>query len=133
MNPSKRFFQAGILLIYLLMFLNQTGSSNMTQELPPEGRVDPLLLIQNESAGIKGAMAFRITDVQPDSPADRGGLQVNDLIMAVDDVAVYSREELDRTLLQPWLNPGAKMKVTFGRFNPKNGQLEFKERTIEAR
>lgn len=133
MTPLKRFLPASIYLVSLCLFLNQTGSSKATQELEVYKETGHLLLIQNESAGLRGSMAFRITDVRPDSPAARADLQVNDLILAVDDVPVYSREQLDRSLLQPWLNPGAELLITFGRFNPRTGQLEIEKRIIKER
>ena len=131
MAPFKKFVPASVLMVFFALFLIQTSSSKVSQEMP--GRKENPLLIQNESAGLRGAMAFRVTDVQSDSPAARAGLQANDLIFAVDDVPVYSREELDRTLLQPWLNPGAKLAVTFGRFDLQTGRLEIEKRTIQAR
>ena len=133
MAPSKKFTPVIISIVLFGLFPIQTGRGKISQELPKEARQPNLFLIQNESAGLRGVMAFRVTDVQAGSPASRAGLQVNDIILAVDGVAVYGREELDRTLLQPWLNPGARIEVTFGRFNSKTGQLEVEDRTIQAR
>ena len=117
-----------ISLVLLLAFLSLGAAS----QIPQRDRTGELLLVQNESAGLRGAMAFRVTEVKRGSPAARAGLRPEDLILAVNEVPVYSKEELERTLLQPTLNPGASLVVTFGRFDRASSTLKIAKANIKA-
>lgn len=116
-------------MILPFIILNQQGGI----QINPRGRSANMLLIQNEPAGLRGAMAFHITEIKPQSPAERAGLRPNDLILAVDDEPVTSEETLEQTLLQPWLDHGKSYVVTIGRFSPASGELEIQKVKIQCR
>ena len=67
-----------------------------------------------------------VTDVHPDSPARRGGLQVGDTILSLDRAAV-SPESLAR--FQATLEPGAEVRVTLRR----EGRVRDVRLTAQAR
>ncbi len=127
MSPLARVGSFGISLIILLLTSLSHHSDGQTDRMRQD-----LLLVQNGSLGLRGGLAFHITRVRPESPAAQAGLRSNDLIFAVNDIPVSSREELDRTLLQPSLNPGTTFVVTFGRFDPATGQLEMMKKQVTA-
>src|SRR5205823_3940527 len=64
----------------------------------------------------------KVMDVRPDSPADKGGLQTGDVILAINDRKVGGRDELLQRLWQR--KPGARVKLTVKR--------DDKELEIEA-
>jgi S1-C subfamily serine protease len=45
-----------------------------------------------------GPRGVRIGEIEPDSPADRGGLEVGDIVLAVDDKPVSGADDLIRLL-----------------------------------
>jgi serine protease Do/serine protease DegQ len=63
-----------------------------------------------------------VTDISPDSPAEKAGLKMSDVILAVNGLPVTSREELRLTISQ--MPPGTKVKLKVSR--------KGKEQVIEA-
>ncbi|HLY11268.1 MAG TPA: PDZ domain-containing protein, partial [Planctomycetota bacterium] len=55
----------------------------------------------------------KVMDVRPDSPADRAGLQVGDVILAVTERKIASRDELLQRLWQR--KPGARVRLSLKR------------------
>jgi S1-C subfamily serine protease len=127
-RPAKLASISASMILPFVILSQQTGI-----QITPRDQSANMLLIQNEAAGLRGAMAFRITEIKPQSPADRAGLRPNDLILAVDDAPVTSEEALDQTLLQPWLDHGKSYVVTIGRFNPPSGDLEIMKVKVQCR
>jgi len=70
----------------------------------------------------KDAKGVAITDITPDSPADKGGLKRTDVILAINDKSVSSLEELRLTVAQ--MLPDTKVKIKLIR--------EAKELTLEV-
>ena len=70
----------------------------------------------------KDAKGVAITDITPDSPADKGGLKRTDVILAINDKPVSSLEELRLVVAQ--MLPDTKVKIKLIR--------EAKELTIEV-
>ena len=123
-----------LVIAFSLFFLSASAAQQTPRPLQERDFItDKLLLIQNESSGLKGAMAYLVKEVKPGSPADRAGLLPNDLILAVDMEPVYSMQELEKTLLYPMLNPGERFSVIVGRFNGTTGELEVMGKIITAR
>jgi S1-C subfamily serine protease len=119
-------------LFFLLLTVAFVSPQNNQIQRPNPAPRENLLLIQGESSGIKGDMAFRITEVKPGSPASRAGLQINDLILSIDDLAVHSQDQLDKTILQPALRPGTKYSISLARFNPATGRFEVTRKKLNA-
>ena len=124
MSPLMKSICVSLLLVPCFAFLTQRNDRKLVGVSP--------ILIQNEPVGLRGAMAFRITEVKLGGLAARAGLRENDLILAVDEVPVRSQEELEKTLLQPFLNPGASYVVTLGRFDATSGRLEIMKQVVKA-
>ncbi len=70
----------------------------------------------------KDAKGVAITDITPDSPADKGGLKRTDVILAINDKPVSSLEELRLVVAQ--MLPDSKVKIKLIR--------EAKELTLEV-
>ena len=70
----------------------------------------------------KDAKGVAITDITPDSPADKGGLKRTDVILAINDKPVSSLEELRLVVAQ--MLPDTKVKIKLIR--------EAKELTVEV-
>jgi len=70
----------------------------------------------------KDAKGVAITDITPDSPADKGGLKRTDVILAINDKPVSSLEELRLVVAQ--MLPDTKVKIKLIR--------EAKELTLEV-
>ena len=51
-----------------------------------------------DRAGVKQASAVRIRELQPGSPADRGGLQAGDILLSLDHVPVTGVDDVSRLL-----------------------------------
>lgn len=130
MSVLSIFVCASLLLFPSFAFLPQRVMPQAVGR-PPQ-RDGDLLLIQNEPAGLRGTMAFHITGVKLGGPAARAGLRENDLILAVDERPVRRQEELEKTILQPFLNPGASYVVTIGRFNVSSGRLDTLKQVVKA-
>ena len=58
----------------------------------------PLPLRLADRAGVKQSSAVRIRELQPGSPADRGGLQAGDILLSLDHVPVTGVDDVSRLL-----------------------------------
>ena len=76
---------------------------------------------------IKMSRDVRVRSVYPDSPAQKGGLQPNDILVALNDKPVMSMAEVRATFLR--LRPAEKLVVTVLR----NGTKQTMTLNIEAR
>jgi Do/DeqQ family serine protease len=107
-------------------------AANIMQSLIGTGKVtrgylgvntDALTAEIAEQLGVsKDTQGVVITDVKPDSPADKAGLKRSDIILALNDKVVESLEDL--RLLISETAPGTEVAIKFVR--------DGKERTIKA-
>jgi serine protease Do len=81
-------------------FLGVLGN-NVTPEIAE------LVHLPKDSAGLI------VTDIEPDSPADKAGLKNGDVIVAVDGKAIHDQDELRLTISQ--LAPGTKITLSTSR------------------
>ena len=77
--------------------------------------VDQSVVFQYDLAVDKGAF---ITEVAPDSPADKAGIEPGDVIVSLDDQEVATAQELVQAIHSSQI--GQKVKITFWRGNTKN-------------
>lgn len=98
-------------------------------------QVDGNLNIDRDNKGIRGAY---ITEIDPGSGADEAGLEVGDVIIAVNEIVVHSSQELQEQVSR--YRPGEKIQVKVFRdyqekdlmvvLKPLDGDFEFgSERT----
>jgi len=66
-----------------------------------------------DSFGLKKAQGALVSAVEPRSPAEKAGVKVGDVILAVDGVAIESSIELPRVIGET--RPGTKVKLTVWR------------------
>jgi serine protease Do len=64
-----------------------------------------------QSFGLQGEKGALISDVTPDSPADKGGLKAGDIILSFDGKAIHEMNELPRLVAAT--DVGRKVKIGF--------------------
>ena len=77
--------------------------------------VDQFVVLQYELAVDKGAF---ITEVAPDSPADKAGIEPEDVIVGLDDQEIATAQDLIEALHSNQV--GQRVKITFWRGNTQN-------------
>jgi len=77
--------------------------------------VDQFLVLQYKLAVDKGAF---ITEVAPDSPADKAGIEPEDVIIGLDDQEIATAQDLIEALHSNQV--GQRVKITFWRGNTQN-------------
>ena len=65
--------------------------------------------------GLKGEFVVEVVGVAPDSPAERGGVQTGDLIVAIDAEAVSSVDDIHRFLSEGLIGQSVKLSVVRGK------------------
>jgi serine protease Do len=98
-------------------------------------RIQDLTPALAESFGLKDTRGALVVDVEPNSPADRAGLQRGDILLRLDDQAVAGAQELTRQVAA--IPPGSLVTVELLRNRQKKtlrltvGTLSAGEESIE--
>lgn len=92
---SRSFYGVITIFISLFVVLCQNGmassaAAQVTSTPPPPPYLG--LLTRNSNQGIE------VVEIVPNSPADRGGLKIGDLVLAINGVAVLSDQPLGRQI-----------------------------------
>ncbi len=105
-----------------------TKSTAQAQDRDAQGRVAPMpkfpMAEPKSSLGVIGDIAFRVTEVSPNSPAQQLGLQKGDIIVELDKKQFYSINDFMAVLAEK--NPGENVDISLVRFNNQTCAREFK-------
>ena len=107
--------------------ISSNGASAIIEELVQKGyvvhpwlgvvlqTVDQWLVAKYELAVDKGVF---VTEVAPDSPADKAGLQAGDIIVSIDDTEISTAQDLIQVILSSQI--GQELEITFWRGETEN-------------
>src|SRR5437867_3636634 len=95
---------------FLMTLSLQAGFSNYVQVRRPD-----LATIKAGVVGLRGRIAFQVSEVRPETPAARAGLRPNDLILAIDGSDVLDINDVRKTILDPFCPSGRAFTIKYSR------------------
>jgi membrane-associated protease RseP (regulator of RpoE activity) len=92
----------------------------------------PIMTVASSKVGIRGNIAFEITQVLPESAAAKAGLQPNDLLLAIDGKTILSGDDVRGSLLDPFLPQGKVFTLKVARLDPATHEYAISEIRVRS-
>ncbi len=107
------------------------GLANPHSLVSQRGPLRPgaLLLIQSGTIGIDGRLVYQLTRVGTESPAQKAGLEKNDIVLFVDKRRT-SEYVIRDTIKSSIDRPGRSFEITYARLN--SGTQEWEISTVSV-